>query len=313
MKTLIIGGTGFVGKSILESWNKSARVRDELGEITVASRSSPSNQSHFDSCASVVWDVLNDQNAPLDPNFDIIIHAASSTTRKNVDPEDDFWDTISMTKTVIDFSQAHRFPPRLLYLSSGAAYGFIARDSGPVNENSQISCDTLAAGESYGHAKRFSEYLIALGNQQQKCRGIVARLFAFSGKFLPLDEHYAIGNFVRDAQTGNRIRVTGDGKVIRSYLDSSDMAIWISRIASNGRTNHMYHVGSEVEISIAELAEKVSQRAEVLLGKNVEIHIETSQQSPRPFYVPDTRRTRREMDLDETVSITESIDAMLKS
>ena len=52
-------------------------------------------------------------------------------------------------------------------------------------------------------------------------------MFLFSGIHLPLNVHFAIGNFIQNVIDDKDIIIKGDGKSVRSYLDQDDMSEWI--------------------------------------------------------------------------------------
>ena len=74
--------------------------------------------------------------------------------------------------------------------------------------------------------------------------------------YLPLDENYAVGNFIRDALGGEAIEIAGDGTPYRSYLYAADLAIWLWTLLVRGKTAQPYNVGLGDEINIADLAER---------------------------------------------------------
>src|SRR5262249_19251142 len=118
----------------------------------------------------------------------------------------------------------------ILLISSGAVSGPQTEDR--VDESSECDPTTL-----YGLCKHMAELLG--GNVK------IARCFTFAGPYLPLDTHYAFGNFVRDALRGGPIRVASDGTSVRSYLYAADLVEWLWTILLRGRPGRPYNVGSE--------------------------------------------------------------------
>ena len=133
----------------------------------------------------------------------------------------------------------------------------------------------------------------------------IARCFAFVGPYLPLDTHFAIGNFIRDGMTGSPILIQGDGTPYRSYLYAADLAIWLWTILFKGKSCYPYNVGSDEDLTIAELAEVVAStfalKAEVVIAK------EPIPGKPVERYVPSVQRAFAELQLKPLISLSDSI------
>ena len=135
-----------------------------------------------------------------------------------------------------------------LFTSSGAVYGRQPENVSHIPENYVGGPDWLDANAAYAEGKRDSEQMCSLYARESGIDFVLARCFAFVGPHLPLDQHFAIGNFIADALAGRNIAVRGDGTPMRSYLYGADLAIWLwtmlLRDSAAGTNPHVFNVGS---------------------------------------------------------------------
>jgi dTDP-glucose 4,6-dehydratase len=165
--------------------------------------------------------------------------------------------------------------------------------------------ETTDLNTSYGQSKRSSEFLCAAYAKKHGFQTAIARCFAFVGPRLPLDANYAIGNFIRDAMNGKIIQISGDGTPYRSYLYAADLAIWLWTILLRGKSCHPYNVGSENDLSIAELGQIVSE--EISPESSVIVAGTPIAGQPVARYVPSTERARAELNLETWIPLREAI------
>jgi dTDP-glucose 4,6-dehydratase len=79
------------------------------------------------------------------------------------------------------------------------------------------------------------------------------------GPYLPRDQHFAIGNFIRDGLLDKIIEVKAHHAVYRSYMHSDDLVRWLMTIASNATPNcPIWNVGSNEAILMGDLAKKIA-------------------------------------------------------
>jgi dTDP-glucose 4,6-dehydratase len=133
----------------------------------------------------------------------------------------------------------------------------------------------------------------------------IARCFAFVGPHLPLNAHFAIGNFIRDSMRGGPIEISGDGTSMRSYLYAADLAIWLWTLLFRAPSLQAFNVGSENAINIRDLAHQVASA----LDSNVKVNIAKEPVEGRAIqrYVPSTRRAREELGLVERIELDDAI------
>jgi nucleoside-diphosphate-sugar epimerase len=306
----ITGGTGFFGMWLMESF---AHINDSLGlgmRATVLTRDPAAfarKAPHLSQRADLEF-IQGDVRSFVFPpgRFASIIHAATEASAKlNHDTPEEMLDAIiAGTRRVLDFAEQAGVK-KLLLTSSGAVYGQQPADISHVAEDYLGAPDPLLPGSAYGVGKRVSEHMCAVHARQHGYEVKIARCFAFVGPHLPLDAHFAIGNFIRDALAGRPIHIAGNGTPLRSYLYASDLAVWLWTILFRAPSARAYNVGSADALSIAQLATTV---ATALGGKS----IVTVAQKPDPLrplsrYVPAVSRAQTELGLRSDVSLTDAI------
>jgi dTDP-glucose 4,6-dehydratase len=197
---------------------------------------------------------------------------------------------------------------RFLFISSGAVYGEQPPHISHIPESyvgAPMPQDARSKYGAYGEAKRFSESLCSIYNDEYALGTTGARCFTFVGPYLRLDLNYAVGNFIRDALRGGPITITGDGAPYRSYLYAADLAIWLWTLLVKGQAGQVYNVGSERAVTIEELAASVAGCFKPAV--NVTIMKKPRPSKPKEQYVPSTAKARREFGLRTFIDLEESI------
>lgn len=306
----ITGGTGFFGRWMLGSL---LHANAELGlgaRATILTRSPASFAKRYpelgeDASVELLEGDLRDFKFPAGPCTHVLhMGIETNTSLSNPSPSVYFETGVDGTRRVLKYARA-RGATRFLLTSSGAVYGAQPPDCPRLSEESRLAPRPEDLGSAYGHAKRAAEFLCCAAHSEYGLGATIARCFAFVGPYLPLDSGFAIGNFIGDALAGREISVTGDGTPRRSYLYAADLAIWLWTIALAGRPARPYNVGSERDMSIADIAGVV---ARVVGGASrVMIAREPAEGVPAARYVPDTSRAARELGLDQKISLEEAV------
>ena len=294
---LVIGGTGFFGKSILDSFKRGALEKWRIERVIAMSRNAESLRKETPQLISSGVELYSADITTTSklPAADIVIHAAASTdaTRYITCPLQEQQNIQAGTYNYCKLAKTFHSGSKILYVSSGAVYGKQPEGMTHIPEEYEANdLSELPDGKrDYAIAKRDAEKaIINLG--QQGLSVSIARCFAFAGPWLPRNQHFAIGNFIEDGLQGRPITVKANKSVYRSYMYADDLVEWMMTIAHHARPEcPVYNVGSDQPVLMGDLARLVANE----FGVDTRIPEITDTDVDR--YIPSIEKAKHELGL----------------
>ena len=268
---LVIGGSGFFGKSILDAFSRKRLVRFGIDKLICLARNIDDlHKNHPDLVGRGVELVQSDISSVTEiPRADFVIHAASSTNAQNYILNSSK-EKANIEASVTNFCKLAReylHTSKIVYCSSGAVYGRQLESQDYLHEEDVLTDVSALSYEKQAYAigKRFAEdQFRKLGEEGFDVA--IARCFAFYGKYLPRDQHFAYGNFIGAAETGSTIHVKARNSVIRSYMSADLMVDSLMVVLKYCSPScEVINVGSDIPISIHDLATRIAEKYNVSL------------------------------------------------
>lgn len=308
-RIFITGGTGFFGSWLLESFlaaNDAFHLQAQAAVLTRSPDRFRLRSPHLANSAAVQWipGDVRDFAFP-DGEFSFVIHAATdSVPRAGEAPSAMLATIVEGTRHCLEFAESHG-TKKFLLVSSGAVYGSQPSEITHMAEQYRGAPDCCSLNSVYGEGKRMAELLCAVSAARSGMEVKIARCFAFVGPHLPLDAHFAIGNFIRDAMRGGPIKIQGDGTPMRSYLYAADLAVWLWTMLFRAPSMQPFNVGSGKDRSMRAIAEAVA--AAIQPGIRIDVAGKPRTGAPVQRYVPSVEAAERELGLAESVSLEDAI------
>lgn len=260
MRVLITGGAGFIGSHLAE---RCLDRGDEVYIIDDLSTGAIENIQHIKthSRLSYFLDSMTNQQltAELIDLCDIIYHLAAAVGVRLIveSPVKTIETNIRCTETVLALAAKKR--KRVLITSTSEVYG--KRNQVPFREDDDLVMGPTSKGRwSYACSKAIDEFLALAYWKEKRVPTVIARLFNTVGPRQTGRYGMVIPSFVAQALNGQDITVFGDGSQTRCFTHVSDAVGALTALAEHPQAvGEVYNIGSDREITILELAERVKQ------------------------------------------------------
>lgn len=309
----LTGGTGFFGIWLIESFlafNEQYQLDATLYVLSRDPERFLNQHPHFKAPPHLQFIKGDIKSFPYPPaQMTHIIHAATSANVEVIEnnPLETLSTIVEGTERILNYCRSLKCPPKMLLTSSGAVYGKQPSSISHLCETMPTSPDLYGARSAYGLGKCMAEHLCSQYHRLYQLPVKVARCFAFLGPHLPLDHHFAIGNFIADRLAKRPILIKSQETVFRSYQYPSDLMIWLWTILISGQNASPYNVGSDEAHTLDYFATLISKTVQPSLPIS---RTAVSQQQAISRYVPSIAFAKQSLGLYNRIPIK---DAILKT
>jgi len=296
LRVLITGGAGFIGSHLADAYLQRG---DEVFVIDDLSTGSIENIRHLKDRPRFHYTIENVHKQPVTAELvdqcDVIFHLAAAVGVKLIveSPVRTIETNVHGTEVVL--ALANKKKKKVLIASTSEVYGL--SNEVPFREDGNLVMGATTKGRwSYACSKAIDEFLALAYWREKKLPTIVVRLFNTVGPRQTGQYGMVIPTFVKQALAGRPITVYGDGKQSRCFCYVGDVVGALMRLMDESKAvGEVFNVGSNQEITILELAEKVKEltrsNSEITFTPYDEAYEEGFEDMPRR--IPDISKVNR--------------------
>ena len=258
MRYLITGGAGFIGSHLCDellAHGHDVHVLDDLSTGSMDNirhlRGRPDFDCTIDSAANarVVGELIEQADA--------VYHLAAAVGVALIvdSPVRTIETNVHCTEVVLSQASKKRTP--VLITSTSEVYG--KSDALPFREDGDLKLGPTNVGRwAYACSKAIDEFLAIAHWKERQLPTVVVRLFNTVGPRQTGRYGMVVPRFVRQALSGQPLTVYGEGVQRRCFCHVGDVVTALSQLMPHEPAyGEVINVGSQEEVSILELAERV--------------------------------------------------------
>lgn len=303
MRVLVAGGSGFLGKSLVDSLLKNGV------EVFSLNRTRPQFSQRQDTpeIHPNLRLLMQDVTSPVNQSVDAIYNLASpaSPVQHDEDPFQTIRTNIEGSMALLEFARIQNAP--ILQASTGEVYG--DPDVSPQHEGYFGNVNPVGKRASYTESKRLAETIFSEHNRIHGTRIRIARIFSTYGPGMRIGDGRVISNFVLQALRNEPLTIYGDGSQIRSFTHVDDIVDGMEKMmaASSPRVGPM-NLGDTHKISLLELAELVIQ----LSKSQSKIEFREQNAIASIELVPDTSLAREQINWMPKILLADGLNSTIE-
>ncbi|HEV8593358.1 MAG TPA: NAD-dependent epimerase/dehydratase family protein [Pyrinomonadaceae bacterium] len=281
MKTLVTGGSGYLGTHIKKYFNA-----DDLSRRSGMS-------------------VLSEEDVKAVKEYDLVIHLAALMD-KSPEAADEVFET--NVQGTINVLKNVRPNAACIFASTKDVYGRFADNQGEVSE----SCSTAFSGQSALEwskliAERYVEFYAAT-------RGFRSCIFRMSAIYAPNSAGNVpnfVGAYADAINRGERVRLPGEGRPVRDLLAVEDYARACEAFGDSVIRNGRYNIGGGAEnaVSLKRLIELLEEASglQAVIDESIQLS------NPVPMnYVTDLSLIKQELDWSPKIELNEGLKGLFR-
>lgn len=268
MKVLITGGAGFIGSHLTDALLKRGHTVTIIDDLSTGKLQNIAHVRAFPNFHFAIETIMNE--AVMDrlvSECDLIFHLASAVGVELIvnRPVEVIERCVLGTEIVL--KTANRYKKKVLITSTSEVYGKSSKV--PFNEeDDRILGPTTKSRWSYSCSKAIDEFLALAYHKEMKLPVVIVRLFNTVGPRQTGQYGMVVPRFVQAAMRNQPLRVYGDGTQSRCFGYVGDVVQALIALANHPQAiGQIFNIGSNEEVTIMELAERVTQ----ILGSTSEI------------------------------------------
>lgn len=311
---LITGGAGFIGSHLAERLldaGHQVTVIDNLSTGLIANLAAIEHHPRF-RCA--IEDIRNIHVMDrLVSECDVIYHLAAAVGVQRIisEPIETIETNIGGSEVVL--KTARRYRKKVLIASTSEVYGKGIRIPFSEDDDSVMG-PTIRSRWSYAASKAIDEFLALAYHKQVDLPVVIFRLFNTVGPRQRGQYGMVLPRFVRWAIQNEPILVYGDGQQQRCFCNVHDVVTAITALGdSPSALGQVFNIGSDEEVTIMQLAERVRERA----GSSSEIRLLPYDEAYEAGFedfrrrVPNLEKINRQIGWGPTTSLNDTIDQII--
>ena len=264
MKYLVTGGAGFIGSHLCETLCRGGDNVLVLDDLSTGSYDNIASLAEQGDTFRFVLGSINDAALVEEcvRECDAVFHLASAVgVRLIIDqPVKTIETIVGGTDVLLRVCARYRRP--VLLTSTSEIYG--KSEDIPFRENAdRVMGATTQRRWSYACSKAIDEFLALAHWYEYRLPVVIARLFNTVGPRQTGQYGMVVPRFVQQALSGEAITVYGDGNQTRCFTHVHDVTETLPKLlALPAARGEIFNLGSDNEVSILQLAERVKALTE---------------------------------------------------